>query len=258
MKINIKRVNKGNKEKISGDTVYNDTKFTFTIHSASKENYKHVLVVSVISPTTGHILQFTGKPRNDFEKKIKARLSDMLTEETSCELSTCEAEALKKERIRLEEKLHRLNSGARLDELNVCASAYLLNTETKTIEKHVETLVKKLYGDNCNEILKAFNQSPEVGELSARVLYDMYQNAFFRTLPAVSPKVLKEKKNAVIAFCNALERPISHLTNSDINKAMASLNKTHKKHIKTIEKFFDYIGEQKTYRGSKSNHSMSK
>lgn len=195
MKINIKRVDKGNNEKISGDTVYNDTKFTFTIHGASKENYKHVLVVSVISPTTGHILQFTGKPRNDFEKKIKARLSDVRTKETSCEkLSTYEAEALKKERLRLEEKLHRLSSGARLDELNVCASAYLQNTETKIIEKHVETLVKKLYGDNCDEILKAFNQSPEVGELSARVLYDMYQNAFFRTLPAVSPKVLKEKR----------------------------------------------------------------
>ena len=249
MKINIIRdTNKKGKERIRGETIYMDTKFSFTVHKSSKPNYKYVLVVSIISPATGKIMQMTKKPRNDFEKKTKCRLSDVCDEEIGCNHSS-DLEKLEKEKLRLENKLHRLHTGARLDELNVNASTYLQDANNKTIETHVVSLVKKLYGDHYDEILKELKKSPSTDELSVRTLYDMYQNDFFRTLPAVTPKVLKEKKAALVAFCNAIEKTISHLTDNDIKNALESLNKSHRKHTNTIEKFFSYIGNQKTYRG---------
>lgn len=250
MHINIDRgKNKKGKERIRGDCIYMDVKFTFTVHKSSKKEYPFVLDVSLISPTTGHILQKTGKPFNDFKKKIKSKLMALNDAETNSSLSASEAEKIKKERAMWEEKLKRLNTGAPLDELNVHTSAYLQDTSDTTIYEHVDVLVKKLYGNNCDEVCKALSSSSEIGSLHAHSLYNIYQNDFFHTLPSVSAKTLKEKKNALVSFCDALEKPVSNLTDSDIKKAFASLSKTLKKHINTIEKFFEYIGENHAYRG---------
>ncbi|MGM9602428.1 MAG: hypothetical protein ACI3W5_12720 [Faecousia sp.] len=250
MQIQIKHnQDKKGKDRIRGDCVYMDTKFIFTIHAATKREYKFVLTVNLISPATGNILQKTGKPRNDFKKKLDAKFLDLAKKEEAPNLSPDDVEKLAKERKLLEEKRNRFNAGLSLDELNATASAYLHDTTKTTIEKHVKSLVQKLYGDNRDDIFKCLNLADGMGELHARTAYDMFQNDFFRFLRAVSRQVLSEKKNALKRFCNSLEKPISSLTDADIRKAIVGLTATDRKHLRMIEKFFDFAGKSRAYNG---------
>lgn len=248
MKINIQRkLDKKGHERICGDCVYMDTKFTFTVHKATKREYEYVVTVNLISPETGQILQRAGKVRNNFRKKLDERLRALEKKIANCTAN--EREGLKKKLIALEEKRSRLNANLPIEELNATASAYLKDAGNAMIKEHVEVLVLKLYGNNREDIFKCLTLEDSMGELHARTAFDMFQNDFFRSLPAVSRKVLTEKKNALKDFCDFLEKPISGLSDSDITHALEQLSKSKKKYVDMFEKFFDYAGKCKAYNG---------
>lgn len=247
MDINLREKTIDGRKTISGEAVYLDVKFTFSVHraSAKKADYSHVLKVNIIDPRTGKILQkkMSMKMQSEKIKKVEERIVALETHESASDDNS--------ELMRLRRKKEKLQQGERLDECNASISKYLVDDKKKTVKKAVEIAVKKLYGKHCSEICKALRTSAPINDIHLLSAFEMYQNGFFSREPAVAKKTLKDKKNALRNICERLnEKPLSKITVEDIAKVAKSMKGNVKAKLNCAEKFLTFCGELGAYAGA--------
>lgn len=198
-------------ERISGYTMYCDTKITFSVSQSQKKAYPYVLRASVIDPASGMILQSSAKL-----KAIKNTLSD--------------------------KELDKLRKGQSIERINAQAMAYLIDTTDEEINKAVEKLAIKLYQEYEEDIKRGLLLTSNKGSLTCAALCKLHSRAFLRSLPKTTEKVLKEKTKNLEKVCAYLsEKPFDHLTVDDLAKVSTKIGKNPLKLIKLFDQFWDYM-----------------
>lgn len=231
------------KDRIHGTAVYQDITFTFAVHVAPPSSrYDAILEVSIISPLDGCIMQSSAKA-----KKRKKALNSSLRELEDSK-STLPDEQYQVLHEKLMSQLQSVNSGQHLECFNCQKTSYFTGKPTTNqVKKAVETCVEHLYGDYEEDITKALKGSAEKGDLHARAAYNMYQLAFFSTMPRVTEKELKARQSSLRQMCDAINhKALSLLEDSDVEHALRG-KKSAK--ISLLEKFLNYLGEQGAYHG---------
>lgn len=176
MKIHITETKtSASKQRLHGECVYLDTKFTFAVHSAfTSKDYSHVLHLAIISPSTNKILQMSGRKKKAYIKKQQEKLARLESSLKTLDPNSTEYQTKSKQKEVTTQLLADLNSGKRLDALNCQQEVYLQKSDERTIRKAVNQAVPQLFGNFQNEISVGLKQAGSTENLHTLTAFTLH------------------------------------------------------------------------------------
>ena len=200
----------------------------------SKPQYEKMLVVKLVDPSTGHIMQDLykiDKRMNELKELIKTNI------EPISKVESAKAE------------LDRLKSGN--SNYFISGNVYVMHDEAdmETLRKKAYEKARQLYCANSKELCKKItDEAPRIGEYNANNLYQLYFSRFKKSnyMKRCSPSTAKLKDRIVREACEKLSaKRVCDLKEKDISELFSEKKFQSKKHL--IEDFFEFCRELDAY-----------